>query len=392
MNHFTKGGIVLKNLKKTIGFAVIWIFMFLLIPKIALAVDEDYKIWTTQTDVAADKQWKIKFNSKFNPSTINSSNVTITDELNGAVDAIVTVCDDGKTATVDAPKGGYIPGKAYTLSVENICNEKGQKLSKSIKAPFTIKKTMKLSQTIDNVTVKIRKVEQDTDSLRIYVTYINNSDKKVSTDDCLTKVVFNNKQYAYDNDFNFTRYYEKNITAPTFIEPTVSADSVIFLTPIANVDKINMVLSAGFEDYRFNEVVVNDMAKGQIKIEEEQSEAILSSLTQNNVKINLNRVVQDSDSLKVYVTYINNSDNKIYTGDCLTKIVANGKQYEYDSEFNFSRYYNKNVVHAQNFIEPTVQEKSVMYFSPISDVDKVNIVLSSGFEDYKFNDIKVQKE
>lgn len=64
-----------------------------------------------------------------------------------------------------------------------------------------------------------------------------------------------------------------------------------------------------------------------------------SSLTQNNITININKVVQDDDSLKVYVTYINNDTKSVLTGDSLTKVITNGKQYEYDSEFNFNRFY-----------------------------------------------------
>lgn len=381
----------MKDFKKTFGLFTILLCMFLLIPKTALSVDSEYKIWPSKNDIDSNKKWTITFNSEVDSDTINNKNIVITDELNNRVNTTLACSSNGKMVTVDAPKEGYTPGETYILTIKDITDKKGKMLSKPIKMPFTIKKAAELSQTINNVTVKIRKVEQDTDALKVYVTYINNSDDKVLTGDSLTKIVYNNKQYAYDINFNFERYYQKDIKAPDFIEPTVSADSVIFFKPIPNVDKINIVLSANFEDYRFYDVAVNDMAKGQLKTEEEQPDTVLSSLTKNNITINLNKVVQDDDSLKVYVTYINNDTKAISTGDSLAKVIADGKQYEYDSDFNFDRYYNQDVPHAQDFIEPTVHEKSVIYFKSITNVDTINLVLNADFEEYRFNNIKVSK-
>ncbi|WP_411680408.1 Ig-like domain-containing protein [Clostridium thailandense] len=381
----------MKNLKKISGLIIVLLLIFLIIPKTVLAANDDYKIWESKNKIDINKQWTIVFKSKVDTDTINNSNIVVADELNNTVNTDISICDDKKTITVDAPKGGYAPGKTYTLIIKNVCNEKGIKLVKPIKMCFTIKESTELCQMINNVTVKIRKVEQDVDSLKIYLTYTNNSDKEVLTGDSLTKLVYNNKQYAYDSDFNFSRYYKKDIKAPGIIEPTVSADSVVFFKPIANIDKINLVLSANYENYRFDDVTVNDMAKGQIEVTEEQQDNVLDSITKDNVTINLNKVVQDDDSLKVYLTYINNSTKEVLTGDSLAKLVANGKQYGYDSDFNFNRYYNQNVPHAQGIIEPTVKEKSLIYFNPITDTDTINLVLNAGFEDYAFNNIKINK-
>lgn len=114
------------------------------------------------------------------------------------------------------------------------------------------------------------------------------------------------------------------------------------------------------------------------------------SQTIDNVTIKIDKITQDSDSLKIFVTYINNSKKEAMTGDSLAKIVANGKQYEYDFDFNFDRYYEKNVAKAADFIEPGVTESSVIFFKPVS-TDKINVVLNASFESYRFNDVKVQK-
>ena len=42
--------------------------------------------------------------------------------------------------------------------------------------------------------------------------------------------------------------------------------------------------------------------------------------------------MQDSDSLKIYVTYVNKSKTQAMTGDSLSKIVANGAQFEYNHD------------------------------------------------------------
>jgi hypothetical protein len=117
-----------------------------------------------------------------------------------------------------------------------------------------------------------------------------------------------------------------------------------------------------------------------------------SPLTQtiNGVKVKINKVTQDADSLKVYVTYINKSNEEAMTGDSLAKIVSAGTQYTYESDFNFDRWYEKDIPHAAGFIEPTVTEESVIFFKPVSS-ETINIVLNANWEDYRFNNIKIQK-
>lgn len=116
-----------------------------------------------------------------------------------------------------------------------------------------------------------------------------------------------------------------------------------------------------------------------------------SSVTVKGITITLNKVTQDSDSLKLFVTYKNDTNDKVMTGDSLVKVVSNGKQYGFDSDFNFSRFYNKPVDHAADFIEPTVTANSVIFLKPIEGVDTVNVVLKAQFEEFRFNNVKVSK-
>lgn len=114
------------------------------------------------------------------------------------------------------------------------------------------------------------------------------------------------------------------------------------------------------------------------------------SKTINGVTIKITKVVQDSDSLKIYVTYTNKSKEQAMTGDSLSKIVASGKQFEYDHNFNFPRYYEKNVLKAADFIEPGVTEQSVIFFKP-TKATKINIVLNANFDSYRFDNITIKK-
>ncbi|MEO4054864.1 hypothetical protein [Solibacillus sp. CAU 1738] len=114
------------------------------------------------------------------------------------------------------------------------------------------------------------------------------------------------------------------------------------------------------------------------------------SKTIDDVTIQIDKVLQDSDSLKIYITYINNSDEEAMTGDSLSKIVANGKQFSYNDDFNFVRWYNKDVPHAADYIEDGVTERSVIFF-PTTSATKINIVLNANFEQYRFNDVIIQK-
>lgn len=115
-----------------------------------------------------------------------------------------------------------------------------------------------------------------------------------------------------------------------------------------------------------------------------------TSQTIKGVTVQIDKVVQDSDSLKVYVTYINNSNEDISPAESLSRIVANGTQYEYDSDFNWDRYYDKDVPHADHSLEPGVTDQSIIFFKPIAE-SSINITLKTNFETYRFNNVPVQK-
>lgn len=172
--------------------------------------------------------------------------------------------EDQKTDTIFYNNTVYVPvdTMANAMKLKLDIDQKVQKVNIGedvTKLSQEIPLQLPASMTINNVTINLNKVEQDNDSLRIFITYINNSNDEVSTNDSLTRIVSARKQYEYDTQFAYDRYSVNDDIeiAPSSIEPTVSADSVIFMKPIQNVDKVNLVLKANYEEYRFNNVKVD---------------------------------------------------------------------------------------------------------------------------------------
>ena len=114
------------------------------------------------------------------------------------------------------------------------------------------------------------------------------------------------------------------------------------------------------------------------------------AVTIKDVSIKIDKVVQDSDSLRLHISYINNSNSEALILDSQAKIVSNGEQFEYSHDFNFDRYYNTGVDKAPSGIESGVTAKSIIFFEPIIGVDKINVVLNADFNDYRFYDVKLE--
>lgn len=137
-------------------------------------------------------------------------------------------------------------------------------------------------------------------------------------------------------------------------------------------------------DSKSKTYAVTSNTKGTSTTQSELSQTI------KNVTVKIDKVIQDSDSLKVYVTYVNNTNDAINTSATLTRVVANGKQYSYNTDFNFKRWYKKDVPHTDSYIEPGVTAESVIFFEPVN-ADSINIAFTANWEDYKFNNVKITK-
>ena len=130
----------------------------------------------------------------------------------------------------------------------------------------------------------------------------------------------------------------------------------------------------------------------EVKKPETQKETTLpATQEQKKISVTINKVEQDANSLKVYVNYKNDTGAEISTTQSLAKIVCDGKQEDYDSDFNFNNYYNKGIAHAPDSLENSVSADTVLFFKPVEG-DKINIVINCNYTDFRFNNVPVTKK
>jgi hypothetical protein len=134
--------------------------------------------------------------------------------------------------------------------------------------------------------------------------------------------------------------------------------------------------------------VIPSQGSSQVKsVTQTDSKVVLPiEQEQNGIKINLTKVEQDSDSLKIYVTYTNNSKNQLQQNRAADKIVANGKQFDCDPQFNLDRVAKLNLPHP-DWLEPGVSADDVILFSPVQGVDKINIALYPNSIRFSFENV-----
>jgi len=136
---------------------------------------------------------------------------------------------------------------------------KAPKLDKSLPLP-AMDKSLPLpamvKSELEDISVTINKIEQTKKELKLYVEYMNNSGTTACTADSLAVLVYDGKQYEYDFEFNFNRYYNKIKVAPSTIETTVTAKSVIFFRPLELKagKKLGVILSMNDRSARFEHI------------------------------------------------------------------------------------------------------------------------------------------
>lgn len=163
--------------------------------------------------------------------------------------------------------------------------------------------------------------------------------------------------------------------------------------PVVSISGIHYVpikeLCAGMSLKYSLDTKASNIILGEASTPSNASPTLPISSTVDKVTVALTKVSQDEDSLKIYFTYTNNSNDMEMPLPSLTKVVCNGKQYGYNSRFNFERYYETGVDHFDESMEPGVTAKTIVFFEPIPGADVVNIVANVNFNSIRFNNIKV---
>lgn len=129
--------------------------------------------------------------------------------------------------------------------------------------------------------------------------------------------------------------------------------------------------------------------KNEVKKENKQVQLPIEK-EQNGIKVKLTKVEQDSDSLKIYVTYTNNSKEQLQPNRADDKVVDNGKQLNCDPQFNLDRVEKLKLAHA-DYMEPGTSADDVILFTPAQN-EKINIALYPSKVRFSFENIPVVKK
>lgn len=99
-----------------------------------------YKQLSLPSIVNAGKQWNLTFNWPLKSATVTKQNIFIRDTKNNNVNNTLKLNSDEKTVTVDAPQGGYLPGKRYNMNItSNVRTKGGNGLSSPSVFEFIVK-------------------------------------------------------------------------------------------------------------------------------------------------------------------------------------------------------------------------------------------------------------
>lgn len=116
-----------------------FIFVLAVFTKFNIVHAIDYNGITIGNDVETNKSWNVKFNMKLDQSTVNDSNIVVTDSSGNVVSVSLQVQEDGMSVLI-TPKTKYLYGKIYNLTVKSgLKSVSGKSLSKEVKVKFGVK-------------------------------------------------------------------------------------------------------------------------------------------------------------------------------------------------------------------------------------------------------------
>jgi len=106
--------------------------------------------WYTQTGVASDKTWQVKFNAPLKIDTVNDDFVFVKDQEGKRCPVEVGMGSDNCTISVKAPAAGYLPGQSYFLYISNkVQSQSGKNLNSPLKMQFIITGNNTANQSLE---------------------------------------------------------------------------------------------------------------------------------------------------------------------------------------------------------------------------------------------------
>ncbi|MCC9293724.1 N-acetylmuramoyl-L-alanine amidase [Clostridium sp. MT-14] len=130
----------MKNIKTYMVLLVSFVLMFAALAGINIVQAADYDGAIIGKNVEPNKSWNVKFSMKVDTSTVNNSNVVVTDSEGNIVPVSLQVGSDGSSVIV-SPETPYTYGKTYNLIIKSgLKSINGRSLKKDdIKMQFIIK-------------------------------------------------------------------------------------------------------------------------------------------------------------------------------------------------------------------------------------------------------------
>lgn len=112
--------------------------LFLTMSVSAFAEDLGFIEMPARSEISIVKPWIVNFNMDLDKSTINESNIKVTDNKDNLLKVSVTSGKDAKSIVISPPTGGYaVKGNYYLTLSTNVKSISGKKLSKPVKMKFT---------------------------------------------------------------------------------------------------------------------------------------------------------------------------------------------------------------------------------------------------------------
>lgn len=146
----------MRFVKKINIFFIFISALFLLSSAKVYALEGNYNILTPSTGQACEKEWKVKFTSPVNKSTLNKENIKIYEEsdttFKSPIEVSVRPGEDDYTALVGSPVSGFIPNKTYTIVIgTGVQSASGEHLSREVRKKFSVTNTFESSSNYVDV-------------------------------------------------------------------------------------------------------------------------------------------------------------------------------------------------------------------------------------------------
>jgi Transglutaminase-like enzymes, putative cysteine proteases len=195
---------------------IVVLLLLLFNPKAVYAQDF-YKIFPTQQNISTDKLWTVKFSQEIDPVSVNDNNIKVQDESGNSLK--INLNCSGSVVTIKSVND-YIPGKTYTILINNIKSTKGYTLKLPEKMNFITKNDVQVSQNIGQGSF----VLTDTHTYKITDTLTVTAQEDTNFNLTCNVGTLSNSPYQKELDFQVSGPNAKIISEDS-IHKQLSADS-----------------------------------------------------------------------------------------------------------------------------------------------------------------------